>query len=169
MAWFAFGIMLILIFGFITSQSPENVDFIQVQFNRLTCPMPASTGLWNSSGTLIFDNGTYNYPDVGTQTLTLTCTDVHTLDGVDYYFGQPTVAIGVFFYITDLFSEMFNKLAAFFTILGVYLSPINFTILDTQLGDLPTFAQAFIILLYLFAYTGIGIGIYKIISPFGGA
>jgi hypothetical protein len=168
-AWFMLGVIMILIFGFITAQSASNIEFIQFQFDRLTCPMPSSTGLWNSSNTLIYDNGTYNYPDVNNQTLTLTCTEVHTLDGVDYYFGQPTVAIGVFFFAGDYISETFNKLGAFFTILGTYLSPINFTIFNTQLEDMPTVAQAFIILVYLFAYTGIGVGIYKIVNPFGGA
>jgi len=167
--WAVFGLLIIGIMAIVSNSGTTSAANIQNLFDRMGCPMPASTGLFNSSGTIIFDNGTYNYPDVGNQTLTLTCTEIHTLDGVDYYYGQPAVAIGVFYYINDYISELFgNKISALFTIFGFILAPINFDVLGYTISDLSGIALMLVIGLYIFAYIPIGILLYKAISPFTG-
>lgn len=167
--WAVFGILIIMVFAIVSNSGQTGTANIQALMDRLDCPMPVGTGLFNQSGTFIYDNGTYNYPDVGNQTLTLTCTEVHTLDGVDYYFGQPAVAIGVFFYVNDYISELFgNKITAVLTMIGYILSPINFDVWGFTLSDISGIALMLVIGLYIFAYIPIGILIYKAISPFTG-
>lgn len=167
--WAIFGLLTIMTFAIVSNSGQTGTANIQSLMDRLGCPMPSATGLYNSSGTLIFDGGTYNYPAVGNQTLTLTCTEVHTLDGVDYYYGQPAVAIGVFYYINDYLSELFgNKVSAFFTMILYVLTPINFDIWGFTLADIGGTALMVVIGLYIFAYIPIGILIYKAISPFTG-
>lgn len=165
----SFSVVFIIIMGFVSNQNPTALAGIQDQLDRFSCPMPVQTGLWNNTGTLVYSNGTYNYANVDSQVLTLTCTEVHTLDGVNYYYGQPAVAIGVFFYVGDYVSAILDKLLAVFTILGFYLAPINFEILGYTIEDLALLAQMAIISIYGFCYIMIGIMIYKIVSPFSGA
>lgn len=161
--------MFIVILGIVSNTGATATDNIQFQFDRLSCPMPVQTGLWNSSGIIMLTGGTYNYENVGSPVNTLTCTEVHTLDGVDYYYGQPAVAIGVFYYIGDYISELFgNKVVAIFTLISYILTPANFDILGYTLADVTGIALLFIIGLYSFAYIAIGIFLYKTISPFAG-
>jgi len=169
MGLFAFSVIFIVILGFISNQNPTALSNIQTQFNKLTCPMPSSAGLYNASGVITQGNGTYNYPNVNNETLTFTCTNVHTLNGVDYFNGEPVAPVGVVYYIDDLLAELVDKALAFFTLLSFYLAPINFTILGFTINDMSTMAQMAIIGVYGFCYIFIGIGIYKIVSPFSGA
>lgn len=166
---FAFSIVLIIVIGFVSNQNATSLSDVQDRFEELLCPMPAGSGLWNNTGTITYSGGTYNYPNVSNQTLTLTCTPIHTLDGVDYAFGQPTVAVGVFFFAVDYISEGLHKVGSFFAIIGIYLTPINFEILGFDLNDVGTLGTMAIISMYLFCYTWIGIGIYKVVNPFGGS
>lgn len=161
--------MFIVVLGIVSNTGATATDNIQDQFDKLSCPMPSQTGLWNSSGVIQYEGATYNYPNVGNQTLTLTCTPIHTTDNVDYLYGSPGVAIGVFFYIGDYVSEIFgNKLVAIFTLIAYILTPANFDILGYTLSDVTGVALLFIIALYSFAYIAIGIFLYKTISPFAG-
>lgn len=161
--------MFIVILGIVSNTGATATDNIQQQFDRLSCPMPSQTGLWNSSGVIQYSGATYNYEDVSTPVLTLTCTPIHTTDGVDYLFGSPAVALGVFFYIGDYISELFgNKLVAVFTLIAYILTPANFDILGYTLADITGVALIFIVSLYSFAYIAIGIFLYKTISPFAG-
>ena len=167
--WAIFGFILIMIFAIVSNSGQTGTANIQSLMDRLGCPMPSSTGLWNSSNTLILNNFTYNYPHVNNQTLTFTCTDVHTADGIDYNYGQPLVAIGVLYYANDYLSELFfNKASAVFTMIGYVLAPINFDVWGYTLDDLSGIAVMIVIALYIFAYIPIGILVYKAISPFTG-
>lgn len=164
----------------VSNSAPSSIAAIQTQFERFGCPMPSITGLWsqpesNGQGVnatnLQYSGATYNYPNVGNQTLTLTCTEVHTLDSFDYAYGSPTVAFaGTIFFISDWLSELIvNKLAAFFTILFYILTPANLNFLGFTIADLTGVALMAIIGLYILCYIAIGALLYKIISPFAGA
>lgn len=158
------------VLSIVSNTAPTSISNIQEQFDRISCPMPSNTGLWNNTGTLVFANATYNYPNVGNKTLTLTCTEVHTLNDFDYAYGSPTLAFAGFgFYIGDWISELLaNKLTAFFTILFYILTPANFNILGYTLADIGGIALMFIITIYAVCYIAIGAMVYKIISPFSG-
>lgn len=171
MGLFAFSLIFLIVLGFISNQNPTALSGIQTQFNRLTCPFPSSSGLWNNTGTLEYTNGTYNYPSVNVRNITLTCTSVHTLNGFDYFYGTGAGVpfAGMVFFIGDLLSELVDKAIAFFTLAGFYLLPINFTILGYTITSMSANAQMAIIGVYGFCYIFIGIGIYKIVSPFSGA
>lgn len=133
--------------------------------------MPAGSGLQNTTGIITYKNGTYNYPNVNTQTITLTCTEVHTMDGFDYFYGSPTLAgAGALFYVNDYVSEILvNKAGAFFTIVFFILSPANFNILGYTINDIGGVALMFIISIYALCYIAIAAMLYKMLSPFAGA
>jgi hypothetical protein len=132
--------------------------------------MPEYTGLWNSSGILQRTGQTYNYPSVSNQTITLTCTSVHTANGFDYCYGCPTVSLaGVMFFIGDWISELVgNKLASLFTLLYFFITPANFNIQGFTISDLSGVALMLVIGAYGISYLLIGVLAYKIISPFTG-
>jgi len=162
------------ILAILGNTSPSGQDAINNEFERLSCPLPEAGGLWNSSGTIIHGNGTYNWQRDGSNGAqppdTLTCTQVHTLQGVDYYYGQPAVAIGVFYFINDYVSEVLaNKGGAFFTILFYMLTPANLDFLGYTIDDLTGVPLIFILSVYIMCYIAIGALLYKIISPFAGA
>jgi len=153
------------------NSAPTSIALIQEQFDKFGCPMPAISGLWNSSGVIQYTNATYNYPNVGNQTLTLTCTPIHTLNDFDYAYGSPTLAFaGTVFFISDWLSELIaNKLAAFFVILFYILTPANFNLLGFTIADISGVALMLVIGIYALCYIAIGALLYKIISPFAGA
>lgn len=153
------------------NSAPTSIALIQEQFDKFGCPMPSITGLWNASGVIQYSGATYNYPSVSNQTLTLTCTPVHTLDSFDYAYGSPTVAFaGTIFFISDWLSEVIvNKLGAFFTILFYILTPANFNVLGFTIADISGIALMLVIGIYALCYIAIGALLYKIISPFAGA
>lgn len=164
-----FGVFIIAILAILSNTSATALTNIEQQFDKLSCPMPSQTGLWNSSGVLQYTGATYNYPSVSNQTLTLTCTNIHTTDGVDYLYGSPGVAIGVFFFVGDYISELFaNKVLAVFTLIGFVLSPANFNFLGYTLDDIVGVPLMFVISIYVFSYIFIGAMLYKIITPFAG-
>lgn len=169
-----FGLIFLIVISILAVNAPDNQDEIQHLFDRFTCPMPEAGGLWNSSGTIIHGNGTYNWERDGSNGAqppdTLTCTQVHTLQGVDYYYGQPAVAIGVFYFINDYVSEFIgNKGGAFFQLMAIVLTPAGFNLLGFTIADLSGVALMGVIGIYIMCYIAIGALIYKIISPFAGA
>lgn len=169
-----FGLIFLAVIAIISNYAPTNQDTIQVLFDKLNCPMPAITGTWNSSGTIMYDGGRYNYNgNLGPSgtVLTLTCTPVHTLDGFDYFYGSPTLPFAGFpFWIGDFVSEIIsNKLVAFFQLLSFVLSPASLNILGFTIADIDGLPLMFVIGIYLMCYIAIGAMIYKIISPFAGA
>lgn len=181
--WAMFGMIIIALMGIISNTGATATANIGQQLDRLGCPMPSQTGLWNNTGTITYTNYTYNYEAVNLNTLTLTCSEIHTLDGYDYQFGvfevQPFfsngtgfqfgVAIGWAFYLGDAISEIFaNKLVAIFTIVSYFLAPINFDIFGFTLADISGVALMVIIGIYIFAYLPIAIFLYKVITPFAG-
>jgi hypothetical protein len=172
--WAMFGMLLIVVMGVVGNSGSTGTANIEFQFDRLGCPMPAQSGLWNSSGTIMYTNSTYNWQNGGggagaVPPATLTCTEVHTTEGIDYKNGSPLVAIGVFYYVGDYVSELLaNKVVAVFTIISYFLTPINFDFFGFTIADLNGPALMVIIGIYIFAYLPIGIFLYKTISPFAG-
>lgn len=164
--------MFLAVLAIVSNTSATSISNIQQQFDRISCPMPAISGLWNNTitGELQFSGATYNYPAVNNNTLTLSCTEIHTLDSFDYAYGSPTVAFaGSMFFLGDWLSELIsNKLGAFFVILSYILTPANFNILGYTIADISGFALMFVIALYAVCYIAIGAMVYKIVSPFSG-
>ena len=169
-----FAIIFLAVLAIISNTSQTSIANINIQFNRITCVLPSITGLWNSSGTIIYNpqsgNPTYNYPDKDNQTLTLTCTNVHTINGFDYLCGAPfSTFCGELIYVGDYLSEiMANKATAFFTIVFFILTPANFNILGFTIADLSGIPLMFLIAVYAICYIAIGAMLYKTLSPFSG-
>lgn len=131
---------------------------IPAEMEKIGCPMPSSSGLWNSSGTIMYSNGTYNYEAVGVPVNTLTCSNVHTLDGYDYFYGAPTVPFAGFpLFLGDWLSVAVEKAGAMFAIVGVYL---NATIPVNLITEAPVLAIP-----YGFIFLMEGYGLYMAIHP----
>jgi hypothetical protein len=178
------AMIVIAILGFMSNQNPTSQQHISAIFNRITCPLPIANGVDNDltapginmtynvdiDGNPAGVNGTGN-PIVGTQYI---CTDdpingnLQISSAIKEYGANCFSAFpcGFFGYLNDWFSGMFDKLAAFFTLILQYLSPINFNILGFQLSDLNTTAQVAVLSFYAIEYIIIGISIYKIVSPY---
>jgi hypothetical protein len=134
-------------------------DEIQDQIDALNCPMPQLQGspFPFPDGTQR-TNATYNTRSAGNQTLTLTCTPVHTFKGYDYHYGEPTVAIGIIFFPFDYISEAVHKLVTLFVLIGIGMTPPD---------DIPANVKSLIFLfIYVPMYVLFGFGIYKGVSPF---
>lgn len=161
-----------MVMAMVSNSGQTAIGNIQQQFDRISCPMPAFSGLWNdtstvASGVLNYTGKTYNYPNVSNQTLTLTCTDFHTADGQDYDMGCPA-CVGWVVFIPDWFASLTDHILGVFTIIAFMLSPINFDVLGYTIDDLSGLSLMFVIGLYIFAYIPIGIFLYKALSPFTG-
>lgn len=179
--WGVFSLIFLILIGFVSNLNPSSSGIISVQNARLACPMPDSAGVhgsgYDSSGTsiLIHRNGTYNYPNVGNKTLTLKvngiiCSNVHTLDTVDYFYGTGAgvAGAGMVFFVGDYFSELIDKVGALLTLFLLYVTPLNFHIFGFGIGDISAMGQMAVYSLYGFCYIGIGGMIYKLIDPFAG-
>lgn len=122
--------------------------------DALLCPAPEFTGLWNSSGIIMRVGDTYNYPNVNNQNITLTCTPVHTPDGLDYNYGEPAAPFfGAVIFAADALAEGFYKVGNFFFIVGLILTP-----------PATFFAVQFLIPVFIGMYVMIGYGIYQLIT-----
>lgn len=127
-------IFFIIVMAFIFSSALTEIENLQ---ERIDCPYPALSGLWNDTGVITLSNYTYNYEAVNLNTLTLTCTGIHTMDGYDYQFGiftiQPFfsngtgfdfgVPMGWAFYVGDYLSEAtVNKLTAYVEMIALFVN-----------------------------------------------
>lgn len=162
-----FGMMFLALLSIIGNSGAQSAANITTQFNKISCPLPEASGLWNNTGTLTRTGQTYNYPNVSTQTLTLTCTAVHTADGFDYCYGCPTVSFaGMMFYVGDWLSELVgNKGSAILTLVYFFVTPANFDVMGYTISDLSGVALMSVILLYAISYIFIGAMGYKLLSP----
>lgn len=135
-------IFFMVVLAFIFSSSLTTINQLT---NRIECPFPAISGLWNDtsvvpSGVITYTNATYNWENGGNGTgaqppATLTCTEVHTAQNIDYYYGasflSPAV-VGWAYFIGDWLSELFaNKVSALFTLFTTIINaPAEVTGLD---------------------------------------
>lgn len=159
--------MFLAVLAMVSNTSATSISNIQTQFNRISCPAPAFSGLWNNTGTIEYSGATYNYPNVSNQTLTLTCTSFHTPDGQDYNMGCPA-CVGWVVFVPDWLGSLADRVQGFFTIVYFILTPANFNILGYTIADLAGIALMFLIGVYAFCYIAIGAMLYKILSPFSG-
>ena len=166
-----FGMLFLAMLAIISNTSSTSIGNIQAQLNRINCPTPEASGLWNNTGTIRRTGQTYNYPSVSNKTLTLTCTNVHTADGFDYCYGCPTVSFaGMMFYMGDWISEVVgNKGSGIGTLLFFFLTPANFNILGYTINDLIGVPLMVVIVAYAISYIFIGAMLYKMLSPWSGA
>jgi hypothetical protein len=169
----AMGIFAMLFLAFmaiIGNSSATSIGNIMDQFDRINCPMPESSGLWNNTGTIMRTGQTYNYANVSSPVETLTCTDVHTPDTFDYCYGCPSVPFaGYMIYGSDWISELMgNKGGALLTLAYFFLTPANFNILGYTIADIGGIALMGMIALYAICYIFIGLMVYKGLSPFSG-
>lgn len=137
--------------GFIFQQNTQQIQNLQ---DRLACPAPEGSGLWNSSGTIMRTNGTYNYEAVNVNVLTLTCTEVHTLNGFDYFYGVPTVPFAGFpFFVSDWVSEQFgNKGGALIELIVLFVTA------PAQISGLAWYIYVDIVLFAFIIFGGVMIG-----------
>lgn len=143
---------------------------ISTQINRINCPMPQASGLWNNSGTLMYQNGTYNYPSSGNKMITLTCSQVHTLNGFDYFWGTQNVTIGgihiqtgipfagIIFFVGDWLGEGVDKIIAIVNLIALNLIP--------PANIPPAVTNIVFFFIYIPMYIMIGVGLYGIFAPF---
>jgi hypothetical protein len=177
-----FGMIFLGLLGILGNSSPTSATNVYNQISKIQCPMPAISGLWNNTGTIVYQNATYNYAYAGSRTLTLDCSEIHTIDDKDYNYGiftiQPFftngtgfqfgVPVGYGYYISDAISELFvNKGGAIGTIIAFFLTPVNFSILGYTISDLSGIALMFIIALYAVSYLFISAMLFKLFNPFG--
>lgn len=150
-AFIVLPIIFIVVMGFIFQQNTQQIQNLQ---DRLACPAPEASGLWNSSGTIMRTNGTYNYEAVGVQVLTLTCTEVHTLNGFDYFYGVPTVPFAGFpFFVGDWVSEQFgNKGGALIELIVLFVTA------PAQISGLAWYVYVDIVLFAFIIFGGVMIG-----------
>lgn len=131
---------------------------IPSEMAKISCPMPSISGLWNNTGTITYSNGTYNYEAVGVPVNTLTCSEVHTIDGFDYFYGAPTVPFAGFpFFLGDWLSVAVEKAGAMIAITGVYLTA---TIPIDLVTEVPLLAIPYGIIFLMEGY-----GLYNAIHP----
>lgn len=185
MQWFVVSILVLFMLGFITSQTVLASTKIQIDVMKLQCPLPIYNGVenlyLNETGLQVFGNITYG--DSVTENTTGTfyeCQWDSTIDSPTYSiilkeYGTMCFAVipcGHLGYLSDTLSVAGEKFLAFLSLISSFfisaLNPFEFEILDTGLADLPSWGQAFIVGIFVFCYVGIGVGIYKIVSPFGG-
>jgi len=180
----AFSIIFIGIVGFVSSQNPTNQDAMQVNFLKLSCPLPIREGVARNvtftGSTLSYDlehgidinnNPANNTKDfVGSYFLCGEDNDFTASVTTKEYsaennFGFP---LGWFGYTSDTITAIVQKIVTMLTIMTSFLTPVNFNILGYTLGDLGAVATMAVITLYIFCYLMIAIMIYKVISPFSG-
>lgn len=162
--------LLLAILSIIGNSGETSVANLIEQIDRINCPTPEGSGLWNNTGTLTRTGQTYNYPSVSNMTLTLTCTDVHTPNGFDYCYGCPTVSFaGMMFYLGDWISELVgNKGSAIGVLISFFLTPANFSFFGFTIADIGGIALMLVIALYGMSYIFIGAMIYRTLDPFSG-
>jgi len=183
----AFSIIFIAVLGFVSNQNATNQNAIQVQFLKLSCPLPIREGTV-VNGTLTFNGNTLTYElthghDINGNPTSVEkdqvgsyfrcgednafTADVTTkqYSAVDNTFGFP---IGWFGYTSDTITAIIQKVVALFTIMSSYLTPVDFNILGFTLADLGPVATMAVISIYIFCYIMIALLIYKVISPFSG-
>jgi hypothetical protein len=134
--------------GFIFQQNTQQIQNLQ---DRLACPNPEASGLWNNTGVITRTNGTYNYEAVNVNVLTLTCTEVHTLNGFDYFYGVPTIPFAGFpFFIGDWVSEVFgNKGGALAELIVLFITA------PAQISGLSWYVYVDIILFAFIIFGGV--------------
>ena len=177
----AFSIVFIAILGFISNQNPTNQDKISIQFLKLSCPLPLNSATANVSlngSAIVVTNITRDSSSGDYHVTTFNCYDANegfspsapsvsttVYTTANNWFGITT---GYLFYLSEIISDIVQKIIAMFTIMASFLTPVNFTILGYTLADLGAVATMAVITIYIFCYLMIAIMIYKVISPFTG-
>lgn len=169
-----------------TTQTVLGTTKIQIDVMKMQCPLPIYNGIdelyETETGSQIFGNITYsNVIGNNTEGTFYRCIWDETIEQPSYtiitkQYGVMcfnVIPCGYFAFLSDSISVAGEKLLAFLSLVSSFfvsaLNPFEFEILDTGLADLPTWGQAFVVGIFIFAYVGIGVGIYKIVNPFGSA
>lgn len=185
MQWFVFSVFLLFILGFMTAQTVLGSTKVQIDVMKLQCPLPIYNGIDNlyllETGFQVFGNITYNTSVSSNTTGTFydcqwdAITETPSFSLIFKEYGTMCFSVipcGYFAFLSDSISITGEKLLAFLSLVSSFfvsaLNPFEFEILDTGLVDLPSWGQAFVVGIFVFAYVGVGVGIYKIVNPFGG-
>lgn len=182
---FAFALIFLMVMGIIGNSNPTSQALVAHVFEELRCPMPEGDGkafsntgptrAWSDGNATEIDNRTYNIVSDSNSTKTLygsdgeLCTTISTPFGRNYAFGEPTLALGVFFFAVDYISEGFHKIIATFFLIFLYIAPVEVEFLGFAIDELTLFGQLVVFSVYTFSYIFIGLGVYKLLNPFGGA
>lgn len=78
------------------------------------------------------------------------------------------IPIGWLGYVSDSLSVLWQRIYAFFTLVGFFVLPTNFNILGYTISDLTGIALMIVVALYGMCYLFIGGMVYKLFSPFSG-
>lgn len=78
------------------------------------------------------------------------------------------IPVGQLLYTGDVFYIAFQRVQAFFELVSLFVTPIQFNILGFTINDIGGLAVMLVIAVYALCYIAIGGMIYKLISPFGG-
>lgn len=173
--WFAFGVLIIIIFAIVSNTSATGLQNIEFQFFKMTCPYPIGQGVYNFNATFpLYDDYIEYGKDINGNDTSVLADQVGsfiecTQDPITGNL-QMNVAIkeynascfsafpcGFFGYVNDLLGQILVKIVAFFTFLGFFLTPINFNILGYTIADISGVGLMIVIGLYGFAYLGIGV------------
>lgn len=173
--WFAFSIIIIVLFALISNSSTTGLANINSQFLRLACPFPLNSAVAtnvNSNGVSVTYNVTHDTSSSDYHVTVFHCAeDTPTSVTTTVYTTANNwfnIGLGYLFYLSETVSNLFIKLLAVFTLLSYVLTPINFNILGHTITEIGGLALMFVIALYIFCYIGIGVFLYKAILPTGG-
>src|SRR6185295_13332073 len=133
----AFSIMFILIIGFVSNQNSTNQDNMSIQFLKLSCPLPlnsATADVTYTGNAVVVTNITRDTSSGNYHVTTFNCYDANegfsppapTATTTVYttasnWFGITT---GYLFYLSEIISDIVQKLIAMFTIMANFLTPV---------------------------------------------
>jgi hypothetical protein len=170
-----FGIIVIMIFAIVSNTSTTGLSNIDVQFLRITCPLPINAGVASNltiTGSTLSYDVTYDTSGGDYHVTTFHCGDGNVMGASTTVYTTANnwfnVGLGYLFYISEVISKLFQSLIGLMTLLSYILTPINFNILGYTIADVSGIALMVIIGIYIICYIFIGIFIYKAVMPSGG-
>jgi hypothetical protein len=171
-----------LLFATISNSSSTGLEKIEIQILKLACPLPLNGAVAENataSGTKISYDIAYDTSSSDYHVTVFTCVDGN--EGLDLPSAPQVntivyttannwfnIGLGYLFYISEVISNIVQKILAVFTLMSYILTPINFNILGYTIEDIGGLALMFVIGVYIFCYIGIGVFLYKTILPTGG-
>lgn len=177
-----FAIMFLALLAIVTNVGEDSQERIQNQMFLMNCPPPIYDGVVNATapGTTIdgfafvYDENEVIHNGNGT-VIRCTITPLTPFPAFQVFMTEKNyqeVTLGFpsgwFSYMGDFMGSYMQRIIKVFELIGYFVTPTNFNILGYTLTDLSLIPLAMVIALYAFCYIGIGILIYKVVSPFSG-
>ena len=177
-----FGIIFLSILAVVSNASEDGQENIQNQMFLMNCPSPSYDGQWNGTnvtivGFVVILNNSAGVDFGGDGTVfrclitPLTPFPAFQVIMTNKNYQEVTLGFpsGAFIYLGDFLGSSFQAINNLLQLIGLFIAPTGFNILGFGLEDLSGIALMFVIGIYAYCYIGIGILLYKVVSPFSGA